>query len=441
MSRLGRNSRQDFIDRNRNINLSSSEAEPDTVLLFDKMSELEAIYKGLRFVPDFDGNPNVLTRFIHLCDHLAGQFSNVQSSELSKCALINGILNKVIGPAARLINANGIPSDWNGIRSALVNNFADHRDETALYNDLSILRQGSSTPQEFYERCQNLFSTILTYISLHDTVQATIDSKRELYRKLTLQAYLRGLNEPLGSRIRCMRPETIEKALEFVHEEINTIYLQSRNERISDRKMINQVPVWNSFKMQPTLAPPPRPINYGMPGPSRQEFFAQPSHQWKPNFYQPRQFGPTRTQQIFRAPLANYNPNNTFQMPPRPSQQAVPRPMSGVTHFVPRLLPPSATPGLTGHDWRKSGNPAPNNYFKTREMHFNDCSNDFFLNDEYYYNDYFEPYYNYYEHLENEPSNQEFVDCSGISNEVAEEANVKSTESDFQKTLKSDTLK
>lgn len=409
------------------------------------MSELDTIYKTLRLVPDFDGNPNVLTRFIHLCDHLANQFSNAESSELSKCALINGILNKVVGPAARLINSNGIPSDWSGIRSALVNNFADHRDETALYNDLSILRQGSSTPQEFYERCQNLFSTILTYISLHDTVQATIDSKRELYRKLTLQAYLRGLNEPLGSRIRCMRPETIEKALEFVHEEVNTMYLQSRNERILDRKMLTSMPMWDNFKMQPSQGPSHRPINYGIQEPLRQQVFTQQSPQWKPNFYQQRQFGPTRTQQIFRAPPPNYNQyNNTFQMAPRPSQQVAPRPMSGVSHFVPRRLPPTNTPGLTGHDWRRSGNPPPNNYFKTREINYVDCSNDFLMNDE-YYTDYCEPYYNYCEYLDYqypyESSNQELIDCSEISNQANEEAKVKSTESDFQKTQRSDTLK
>ncbi|KAL4720134.1 hypothetical protein ACJJTC_006496 [Scirpophaga incertulas] len=112
-------------------------------------SDIDTIYKSLRLLPEFDGNPHVLTRFIHLCDQLVlAHFNTEPGNELSNLALINGILNKVTGPAARYINANGIAENWSGIRS----------------------------------------------------------------------------------RIRCMRPETMEKALEYVQDELNTLYLQSRNE-------------------------------------------------------------------------------------------------------------------------------------------------------------------------------------------------------------------
>lgn len=201
------------------------------------MADLDQIFKALRLVPDFDGNVNVLTRFIHLCDQLIEEFIVKEpTNKLRETALLNGILNKITGPAARLINSNGVPSDWQGIRKTLVNNFSDQRDETALYNDLALLTQGPGTPQEFYENCQNLFSTLMTYVSLHDTIKSTIDAKRDLYRKLTLQAYVRGLKDPLGSSTRCMRPGTIEKALEYVHEEQSTLYLQQRNEHLPERK-------------------------------------------------------------------------------------------------------------------------------------------------------------------------------------------------------------
>lgn len=171
---------------------------------------IDAIFKALRLVPEFDGNPNILTRFISLCDELVKRFLRAEPGhELENQSLLNGILNKVTGNAARLINSNGIPTDWIGIRTALINNFADQRDETALYNDLSLLSQGQNSPQEFYERCQNLFSIIMTYVTLHDALPTTVEAKRELYKKLTLQSYLRGLRDPLGSRIRCMRPVSI----------------------------------------------------------------------------------------------------------------------------------------------------------------------------------------------------------------------------------------
>lgn len=410
------------------------------------MDDLDTIYKALRLVPDFDGNPNILTRFINLCDQLAVKFCAQESSDLNKCALINGILNKVVGPAARLINANGIPVDWKGIRSALINNFADQRDETALYNDLAILRQGSNTPQEYYERCQSLFSTIMTYVTLHDTLQTTIDSKRDLYKKLTLQAFVRGLNDPLGSRIRCMRPESIEKALEYVHEEVNILYLQSRNERLPDKKPINSGPnnFSNGFKMpvQRVSMPVPGPFNYSVPGPARPQFVTQSPQNFRPNFNQPRQFGPTRTQQIFRAPPPNYNPqNNTFQLVPRSNQDT--RPMSGVSHYVTRQLP--QTPALTGHDWRKFGNPNPSNYFRTREMNYNYCANEPLYPE--YYTDYYEPHYDNCEFVEYqdpyvyESTHQEYTEYPQTSNVVDDNTTSKTTEPDFQKVQISDTIK
>lgn len=264
-----------------NRNLSSSFSELDLSITENSvppraMDNLDVITKALRLLPDFDGNPNVLTRFVKLCDQLVAECVKPEAgNEFNNLILINGILNKISGPAARLINSNGIPETWVGIRNALVNNFADQRDETSLYNDLALLTQGSSTPQEFYEKCQNLFSTIITYISLHETVVTTIESKRDLYKKLTLQAFIRGLKDPLGYRIRCMRPETIEKALEFVHEEMNTLYMQQRNDHLPDKKNFNQLTQQPKLSHGPTLQPFVNPAakQFVMPGPSQPQLF------------------------------------------------------------------------------------------------------------------------------------------------------------------------
>lgn len=336
----------------------------------------DVIFKVLRPVPEFDGNPNVLTRFIKLCDQICTAYlSNAQGSELSNLCLINGILNKITGPAARTINSNGIPESWLGIRNSLINNFSDQRDETALYNDLSVATQGSMSPQEFYDHCQNLFSTIMTYISLHETIATTIEAKRTLYRKLAMQAFVRGLKEPLGSRIRCMRPDSIEKALEFVQEETNIMYMQQRADSTSERKFnsnkqAQSAPLWTPPSVQKQFAlpaPMPMPMNVTF---QRPPLVQQP---WKPNtsnfqMNRPPQ-GPSRTQQMFRALPPNYNPQSAvFKMPHRNQPfNSGPKPMSGVSHFQPRQLMPN------GHNWAKSGNPPPSNYFKTRELNHNEC--------------------------------------------------------------------
>lgn len=416
---------------------------------------IDVIFKSLRLVPDFDGNPHVLTRFINLCDQLVlTHYKTEPGNELTNLALVNGILNKVSGSAARLINSNGIPENWLGIRNALVNNFADHRDETALYSDLSLETQGSSTPQEFYERCQNLFSTIMTYVSLHETLNTTVAAKRDLYQKLTLQAYLRGLKDPLGSRVRCMRPGSMEKALEFVQEEINTLYMQERSSGSSSKKdwqqpnsnaskfnlpLPNYVPrLTNGFE----LGPMKQPI-FNMSGPPRPNPMQTPSYQgWKPNpTFQPQPpRGPTRTQQMFRAPPQNYNPqNNAFRTPYRPPQQPNnfgyaprPTPMSGVSNYVEKRLPMT---GMTGHDWRKHGNPPPTNYFKTREVNFNEFDG--------YENYYYDEYDNYPEYYQDYYSCEQYPDYhhgqySYSETPVVEEVVDQGSDKNFQKESESE---
>ncbi|AAA92248.1 ORF A [Trichoplusia ni TED virus] len=359
----------------------------------------DVIFKALRLVPEFNGNPNILTRFINICDKLVEQYASAEpGSELGNLCLLNGILNKVTGTAASTINANGIPETWVGIRSSLINNFSDQRDETALYNDLSLASQGNKTPQEFYEQCQTLFSTIMTYVTLHETLPTTIEAKRALYKKVTVQAFVRGLKEPLGSRIRCMRPETIEKALEYVQEELNVIYLQQRNESSRAHSSPKMLPIPQQSPVTPfnTLGihRPPVP---NWPVPMGQRGNQPPPQPFKfnvPNQYHNRM--PTKTQQMLRAPPPNYHPqSNVFRLPPRnPPPNQIVKPMSGVQHFVPKTLPV-----MTGHDWRKSGNPPPNNYFKTRELNVNEfySSDDSYNSVDYYSEpgcDYYTDYYN-----------------------------------------------
>lgn len=410
----------------------------------------DTIFKALRLVPEFDGNPNVLTRFIKICDQLAAQYlSQAPGNEFSNLCLINGILNKITGSAACTINSNGIPESWLGIRSSLINNFSDQRNETALYNDLSLAVQGNKTPQEFYDHCQTLFSTIMTYVTLHETVATTIQAKRDLYKKVTMQAYVRGLKEPLGSRIRCMRPATIEKALEYVQEEMNIIYLQQRSEPAKGHSLAPKA----SLPPIPAFIPPPRIQNFqapvpNWPAPMGQRPMRPPPQPFKfPAPIQQQQTGrfPTNTQRMFGAPPPNYNPrSHVFKLAPRnnPQQYQAPQPMSGVQRFTPRTLPHSQM--LTGHDWTKSGNPPPSNYFnKSREMNVNECTP---YDNAYSYYDayscYQEPVYDYYTDASNYTSDgpdftseftyYDMTDLNQVTEEIQPQPGPSHVEQDFQ---------
>jgi hypothetical protein len=411
------------------------------------MVDVDTIFKALRLVPEFDGNPHILPRFIHLCDQIAAEYilEGSPNNELANLCLINGILNKITGPAARIINSNGISENWNCIKTALINNFSDQRDETALYNDLMLATQGNNSHQEFYDHCVNLFSTIMTYVTLHENIVTTIEAKRTLYKKLTMQAFVRGLKEPLGSRIRCMRPDSIEKALEFVQEEMNVMYLQNRGGLGIEKK-----PMYKPTPPAPPAVPPFRAFNFSAPSSSNWQHpnpsFRPINHTNHPAHAVPRgPMGiPTRTQQMFRAPPPNYNPNqNRFQLQSRNNyQQAGPKPMSGVSHYVVKERPSYGQ--MTGHDWRRQGNPPPSNYFKSREINTNECAS---YSDYYYpeYNYYSEPadYYNYYDtpvyydtdpqyYAINEPEFQEY-EMPSVSPTNPEPSAPSAEEQDFRK--------
>lgn len=414
------------------------------------------IHKALRLVPDFDGNPNVLTRFINICDRLCSDYlRDDPNSQLNNLCLLNGILNKITGPAATIINSNGIPENWLGIRNVLVNNFADQRDETALYNDLSLAMQGNSSPQEFYDHCQTLFSTIMTYVTLHETLGTTIDAKRVLYKKLTMQAFVRGLKEPLGSRIRCMRPDSIEKALEYVQEELNIQYLQQRNESVPRHQLAHRtppalptafsMPKFNNFNSVPNFNSQAAPRYNPPPPPLRLSMQPQPFKFNMPSNAQSQQPRMSRTQQMFSAPPPRYNPqSNMFRLPPRhqPQYQPPPKPMSGVQHFTPRPLPPT----LSGHDWRRFGNPPPNNYFKSREVNLNECTYDDPYYSEYYYDtEYYNDLTNYNNYdapydYDNRVQYYEPTDHNNVASSDEPQAS-SSTEQDFQIVRPSDKLK
>ncbi|CAF4890420.1 unnamed protein product [Pieris macdunnoughi] len=284
---------------------------------------------------------------------------------------------------------------------------------------------------------------MMIYVTLHET-STTIDAKRHLYKKLTKQAFIRGLKEPLGSRIRCMRPDSIEKALEYVQEELNTIYLQQRNDASSKSNHSSNYnsnlpkPIYNTnnssnifttgtYTFPPQFKPNP-PYQFRMP-------ILNPQ-------YPPRM--PTRTQQMFRALPPNYNPrSNVFRTPPRPQQKPVnngPQPMGGVSHYVSKTFPPK--PIFTGHDWSRHGNPPPSNYFKFKDVNFNEVQDQYDY--EYYsYNDYYyDPYYQ--EHYYSEPvyNMTEYQDGNEYSPPSVEETQESSTSNqDFQTSHKSDKQK
>ncbi|XP_044744110.1 uncharacterized protein LOC123306270 [Coccinella septempunctata] len=183
--------------------------------------------KDLSIIPDFDGNPNKLHRFIAASEALLGHYFDVNNTNnFQNLLLLNGILNKLHGRAEEIVVIYGATNNWIEIKNALIQNFSDQRDENSLNQGLVNSRQNfNESPQEFYERILHLLNTICNYIDLRCRA-GDQESKRVFFKNQALKTFLAGLRDPLGPIIRAMRPDSLAQALQFILEEDNIKHLQ-----------------------------------------------------------------------------------------------------------------------------------------------------------------------------------------------------------------------
>lgn len=306
--------------------------------------------KNLSVIPNFNGSPNKLNRFISVSESILNHYYDRQRPEnFQNTLLINGILNKLEGRAEEVVAING-GNSWDDIKNTLLQNFGDQRDENCLNQDLVNLRQKlNETPYQYHERVLHLLNIICNYVDLHSDA-AERQCKRKFFTKQALTTFLAGLKEPLGATIRAMRPTTLAEALQFISEEDNIKYLQKCNQPniMGNKNPITQHPQ-NHFKpnqysqnyfhpsfsqmnvqqrpmtfpQQQTFSQFPRgPVNIQRhPNPPPQRFptnsqtFGRPQNVWRPTFNAP-QNKPTpmsvstrNTNPQFRRPYQN----NAFQ--------------------------------------------------------------------------------------------------------------------------------
>lgn len=217
-------------------------------VLFCKM-EVDAVnlFKiALTIVPDYDGNPNQLYRFISTSESILTQFYNEnEPNNFQNQIVLQNILGKLRGRAEEVVNIHG-SATWASVKSVLLQHFSDQRDEKALNRDLVNLRQENESPQQFYTRCMQLLNTIINYVSLHENDENLKTGKRTFFTAQTLKTFLAGLKEPLGSTIRAMRPVDMPSALMFIKEEQNIQYLQKNmhdNQSVSKPSNQSKMPI------------------------------------------------------------------------------------------------------------------------------------------------------------------------------------------------------
>ncbi|EFA11714.1 hypothetical protein TcasGA2_TC001801 [Tribolium castaneum] len=95
--------------------------------------------------------------------------------------------------------------------------------------------------KERFRMKRHLFRNVLgTYVNIHEATEKAKNVKRELYRNLTLKTFLSGLKEPLGTNIRCIRPNNLSEALQLVLQEENVQYFKNLPNKINTCDQISQ---------------------------------------------------------------------------------------------------------------------------------------------------------------------------------------------------------
>lgn len=297
---------------------------------------LSLIKSSLQIIPNYDGNPNQLSRFITTCEIILSQYYDAtQPDSFTNCIILHNILNKLQGRAEEVVNINGV-SSWDHIKNVLQKNFCDQRDENCLNRDLVNMKQENESVQDFYNRCMHILNTIINYVELHEIEDSVKSCKRDFFQAQTLKTFLAGLKEPLGTTIRAMRPLDMATALNYIKEEENIQYIKKKNNmHVFAKPNDNNKPLFFNNLRQPLSNKPFQP---------QKPYFMNPNN--RPHL------PPINRSNNFRQPYpGSYKPNNNYnqhvnrpQGPFRPPQQGFsnfqykqisqpkPEPMSGISY-------------------------------------------------------------------------------------------------------------
>ena len=103
----------------------------------------------LNMIPDFYGETSLLPRFLEISEKLVKKFYNTQDvSDFQNEYLMSSILAKIKGEAAVNI-ASCVINNWDNLKTALLNAYADKRDIFTLAIELTECRQGNESVFDF----------------------------------------------------------------------------------------------------------------------------------------------------------------------------------------------------------------------------------------------------------------------------------------------------
>lgn len=269
----------------------------------------------IRMIPEFEGNPRNLPRWIESVDQkLAVSKRFVPADDLPWILpiWIGIIRDKITEKANDALSASHTPLEWDAIKTTLIEYFGDKTDLSSLVSKLTSLKQGSNSVTEFYHVCRSLLAEINAKISLNNHTPDEAKAIMGTYETLTTNAFVDGLHDTTSDLTRSTRPKSLMAAFHVASE--HEAALRRRREKnarqLSDNfkpKPTTNIAVGvqqKSYHNQPIHRPPMNPngpINFGY----RPQYYQNsPGFRPQPNHYSAK------------------NPQNNVG--PRPQQLAIP---------------------------------------------------------------------------------------------------------------------
>lgn len=208
--------------QNSNQPMTQTQYQSNNTDMFSSLRIPDAI----KDLPKFDGNPRLLYEFISNVEEILLFIRETDNTPYGKI-LLRAIRNKIEGQANEILNMYGTPLNWDDIKSNLILHYSDKRTETSLVRDLHNVKQSNNTVEIFYSQVIEIQSTLCNNILIHEKDANVIKAKKDLFAEMSLNSFLSGLREPLGSRIRSMQPESLAKAFSYCIKEQNISYTQN----------------------------------------------------------------------------------------------------------------------------------------------------------------------------------------------------------------------
>lgn len=177
--------------------------------------------KLVEVLPTFDGNCSDYAGWRSIALNAMSAFSTptTQAGQVHYHTAVSIFNSKIIGKARSVLTDHGTVLNFEAIINRLDQSYADKRPIHMIETELSNLRQGNSTPREFYDKICVLLTLLINKVIMTygNDSQSSSDMKAK-ERETALRQFIRGLNPPLNNTLYNINPPDLPTAIMRVEE-------------------------------------------------------------------------------------------------------------------------------------------------------------------------------------------------------------------------------